>query len=98
MKISGVQDVPWAPGVDPCQGSDNGDGSHGDGNHPEILEKIDLENVNITMFLMVWGGPLWVKKLPRYHIFYHANAQIMGKDVDRSHERLVFGDFHHMPS
>ena len=44
-----------------------------------------------------FGGPLWVKNLPRSHIFYNANAQVMGRDVDRHHERLVFVDFYHIP-
>ena len=44
-----------------------------------------------------FGGPLWVKKLPRYHIFYHATAQVMGRNVDRLRERLVFGDVYHIP-
>ena len=45
-----------------------------------------------------FGGPLWVKKLPGYHIFYHANAQVMGRDADGYHERFKFCDFCHMPS
>ena len=35
---------------------------------------------------MVW-------ELAGDHVFYRANAQVMGRDVDRFHERSVFRNF-----
>ena len=59
-----IQRSPKSKGTSVNEGSDDGDGSHGDGNHLEILEKMGLDISYISMFLMVWGGLYGLKSCP----------------------------------